>query len=311
MGMVLTGPPVSIVVCTHKLDNYRNLTEAIKSLMAQSYAEKEILVVIDGDQVLYDRVRSDYDGKPAVKSVLLKENRGVSEARNAGIRIAKGDIIAFMDDDAVAAEDWLERLLSTYREFGALAVGGKILPVWEDRAPDYLPQELYWLVGVTNDGFAADRVVEVRNTFGPNMSFQHEVFRQIGLFDRRFGFTRTSRMQAEEPELAFRMKQRLGKGVLYNPQAIVYHKIPPDKTRVGGLLKRSFFQGYSKAFLNRQYPSGRAMSNEKSYLGFLVLHCLPRRAVRFYRPAELKKALFLTAALASVGLGFIYGYLKR
>jgi glucosyl-dolichyl phosphate glucuronosyltransferase len=288
MAVDLAGP-VSIVVCTCKLDNYVNLTAAINSLLSQSYPAMEILVVVDGDQALHDKMLSDYGNHPVVKSFFLKENQGVSGARNAGIKAARGDIIAFLDDDAIAAEDWLDHLINTYREFGALAVGGKILPVWKDRAPDYLPDELYWLVGVTNSGFAAECVVEVRNTFGPNMSFKNEVFQKIGLFNQSFGFARTSHMQAEEPELALRMKQRLGKGVLYNPQAVVYHNISPEKTRVGGLLKRAFYQGYSKAFLNRRYASSGSMNSEKSYLGFLIFGCIPRRAIRFYRPAELKK----------------------
>lgn len=305
------GPFVSIVVCTCSPDNYPNLTAAVDSLLEQNYREKEILIVVDGNPDLYRRVEYSYGRQANIRSFLLPQNSGVSAARNAGIRAARGEIIAFIDDDAVAARDWLEQLLNTYREFGALAAGGKILPAWIRRAPDFLPEELYWLVGATHDGFAADKVMEIRNVFGPNMSFKSEVFRSIGLFNPHFGFSGKSKMQAEEPELAIRMQLKYGKGVLYNPRAIVHHKIPPAKTKAGILLKRAFFQGYSKAVLNRQFASAGAMASEKSYLGYLLFRCFPRRASKLYRLAELKKTVFLLAAVSSVGLGFICGYLKR
>jgi glucosyl-dolichyl phosphate glucuronosyltransferase len=302
---------VSIVICTCSLDNYDNLTSAITSILDQPYPQKEILIVVDGDQPLFQKILSEYGMNPTIRTYFLKENQGVSAARNAGIKAAKGEIIAFLDDDAVAGKTWLENLLKTYREAGAIAVGGKILPVWVGREPAYLSAELYWLVGATHDGFAEEKVVEVRNAFGPNMSFRSEVFRTIGLFNHSFGFSGNSRLQAEEPELALRMRQKFSKGVHYNPDAIVYHKIPTVKTKVGGLLKRSFFQGYSKSMLNRQYASCGAMTSERSYLGYLLFRCIPRRALKFYHLSEIKKTGFLTASIACVGFGYIYGYLKK
>jgi glucosyl-dolichyl phosphate glucuronosyltransferase len=302
---------VSIIVCTYKLDNYDNLTAAIDSLLAQSYPAKEILVVVDGNQALQKKVLSDYGTKPAVRSILLKENRGVSEARNAGIKDSKGDILVFMDDDAVAAEDWLDHLLNTYREFDALSVGGKILPVWPERRPDYFPEELDWLVGATNDGFAEDNVTKVRNTFGPNMSFKREVFQKVGLFNKVFGFIGHSYVQAEEPELALRMKRKFGKEVMYNPKAVVYHKITPLKLKVVVLLKRSFFQGYSKALLRKLDSSADSITTEKSYLKYMLTNRIPYRIIRAYHLSELKKVVILLAVIINVGLGFIYGNLKR
>ncbi len=304
---------VSAVVCTHSLDNYPNLVEAVDSLLAQTHREMEVIIAVDGNVELYERVLAHYGGNKTVSALLLNENVGVSGARNAGIKVAKGDVIAFIDDDAVAEKGWIENLLSTYREYDAAAVGGKILPVWLGGKPDYLPEELYWLAGITHEGFAEEKVVEVRNTFGPNMSFKREVFQKAGMFNENLGFARkgTSYIQAEEPEFALRMRRELGKGVIYNPKAVVYHKIPPAKVKVGLLLKRAFYQGYSKALLKKLSISADSVATERSYLKALLLEYIPGRLKRFYRLTELKKLLMLFACIGAVGLGFVYGYVKR
>jgi glucosyl-dolichyl phosphate glucuronosyltransferase len=304
---------VSAVVCTHSLDNYPNLVEAVDSLLSQTHPEMEIIIAVDGNAELYEKVLAHYGGNKAVKTVLLKENVGVSGARNAGISVARGDVIAFIDDDAVADKEWVENLLTTYRDFDAAAVGGKILPVWLGGKPDYLPEELYWLAGITHEGFAEEKVVEVRNTFGPNMSFKREVFQKAGMFNENLGFARggTSYIQAEEPEFALRMRRELGKGVIYNPKAVVYHKISSAKVKVGPLLKRAFYQGYSKALLRKLNISDDSIATERSYLKALLLQYIPGRLKRFYRLTELKKLLMLFACIGAVGLGFGYGYVKR
>jgi GT2 family glycosyltransferase len=304
---------VSTIVCTHSLDNYPNLVEAVDSLWAQTYPEMEVIIAVDGNAELHGKVSAHYADNKAVKIALLKENVGVSRARNAGISVAKGDVIAFIDDDAIAEKGWIENLLGAYSEHDAVAVGGKVLPIWLGAKPDYLPEELYWLVGITHEGFAEERIVEVRNTFGPNMSFKREVFQKVGLFNEKLGFARKglSYIQAEEPEFALRMRRELGKGVIYNPRAIVYHKIPPSKVKVGTLLKRAFYQGYSKALLRKLKISADPEATERSYLKALLSKYIPRRLRRCYRLTELEKLLMLTACITAVGLGFVYGYVKR
>jgi glycosyltransferase involved in cell wall biosynthesis len=307
---------VSVVVCTHSLDNFGNLREAIDSLLNQTYNQMEIVIVVDGNEDLYDAIVKAYGTRDSIEVVPIEVNIGISGARNIGAKEARGDVIAFLDDDAVADKDWVSSLVDIYKRGDAISVGGKIMPIWLAEKPRYFPEELGWLVGITHEGFAEEKVVEVRNSFGPNMSFKREVFEKIGYFNEKLGFGKrgTSYIQGEEPDFALRMKREMGKGVTYNPEALVYHKIPESKTRPRVLLRRSFYQGYTKALLKRFNPSSESLTTEGSYLSNVFFKFIPRRLKKVFSfnfLEEVKALSLLIASVLSVGLGFIYGYWKR
>jgi GT2 family glycosyltransferase len=307
---------VSVITCTCRDDGFPYLLDAVASLQSQSYPEREIIIVVDGNQELHRKVVAAYDGQPGVRVVASAESVGVSGARDLGLKAARGDVIAFIDDDAAADKDWLEGLVNTYREYDALAVAGGVLPVWLSGKPDYLPDELYWLVGLTYEGYAPGGVGEVRNALGCNMSFKREVFEKVGGFSRGLGFAGrgNSYIQGEEPELALRMKTVMGRGVVYDPALIVYHKVPARKTKLMALFRRAFYQGYSKALIKRVSPSLRPLSTEQSYLNDLLFKYVPRRVKALFlgpgRFSGLKQLLFLSVSIALVGLGFVGGYLR-
>lgn len=296
-------PLLSVVVCTYNPKNYLNLKEAVDSLVHQSYRVTEIIVVVDGVQTLADKISTAYTDNENVKVIKTERGLSITQARNVGIRAATGDIVAFTDDDAVPEKNWLACLVDTYQKTDAVAVGGKILPLWLSGKPAHLPAELYWLVGVTHDGFAEERVIEVRDAFGPNMSFKRVVFETVGYFNENLGFSgrRTSYIQGEEPEFGLRIKKGLGRGVMYNPNAVVYHKVPQAKLKFGVLLNRSFYQGYSKALIQKIASSG-ALNTERSYLKNLFS--------RSTRSRTTKQTAVLLLCVLAVGLGFIYGRIK-
>ena len=180
---------ISIVICTHRSDRYEDFVEAIDSLLSQSYNNLDIVVVVDGNRGLYDKILKigiEEADKVKVKVILNEKNLGLSESRNKGIKEAKGDIIAFFDDDAVADEDWLKELERMCREYDAIAAGGRLMPRWITKKPKLLPEEYYWLIGATHRGFP-EEVTEVRNTFGSNLSFKAEVLKALDGFRSEMG----------------------------------------------------------------------------------------------------------------------------
>jgi GT2 family glycosyltransferase len=256
-------------------------------------------VVVDGNEELYTKIS---ENKNIDKIILNDKNLGLSESRNKGIKEAKGDIIAFFDDDAVADENWLEELVKMYEEKEAIAAGGKLLPKWKKpKKPKFLPEEYYWLVGATHKGFP-EKVTEVRNTFGSNLSFKADVLRELGGFRSEMGVKGKGLLQGEETELCERMRNKFGKGVIYNPDAIVYHKVFPERLKIRFLLKRAFWQGYSKRMMKEL---GYSIEEESDFVKNLIFNSIPERL----KPSltNLLQLVFLGILTLAVAWGYIFG----
>jgi len=293
---------VSVIICAYTSSRFRDLEEAVMSLYRQTYDDIEVIVVIDEDRELYELVKSNMD----VRVVFNERRLGLPGSRNRGIEIAEGEIIAFFDDDAVADRRWIEELVRMYEEFNAISAGGRILPMWMGKKPDFLPEEFYWLIGATYLGFP-DEVREVRNTFTSNLSFRADVIRRLGGFRSELVERGGIPMQSEETEVCERMRMTFGRGVMYNPNAIVYHKVYPDKLRFSYLLRRSFWQGYSKAIMRKTV---NRLDEERRYLMFIVRRMIKRLLRGLSGSVEdLKKFGSIAAFTAAVGIGYVYGTL--
>ena len=299
---------VSVVICTYSFDMLDAFREAVDSILNQTYEDVEIVIIVDGNQSLYDRIVDTYQ---SLTVHLNEENVGLSESRNRGVELATGDVIAFLDDDAVADERWVEALVSVYKKRDVVAVGGKMVGQWVAGKPVFLPEEFYWLVGVTHRGFA-EPGQEVRNTFGSNISFRREVFEEIGTFDPELGRRGSLNMQSEETIFCVRMRKQFGHGVVYNPDAIVAHKIFDYRTEPRWMLERAFWQGYSKQVMKELIHEGG--NNETAFLMQLLGEFIPRRCVDLVWSPTVPKVLQLLSIVVftiAVGLGYGYGVLKQ
>jgi len=300
---------VSVVICTYSLDLYDDLQEAIASVLNQTYDDVEVVVVVDGNTELYRRIQREWADDDRVHTTCNEENRGLSASRNRGIELANGDVIAFMDDDAVAEERWIAELVAVYEERDEVAVGGRMKGRWVAGRPAFLPQEFYWLVGVTHRGFPDEG--EVRNTFGSNISFRAGVLEAIGGFDENLGRKGDRHVQGEETELAARLREESGRTVYYNPDAVVEHKVFEYRTKAGWLLKRAFWQGYSKRAMETILPD--SSGQERDFLSFLLTDSAPERAKKLIRRPSLRKLtqfVMLFVFTAAVGFGYLYGFRK-
>ena len=299
----MSNPLVSIVVCAHRTDRLQDILEAIDSLKAQSYHGIEIITVIDGNPELYEKIRSLAED-PRILVTFNEKNLGLSESRNKGLSMSKGDIIAFFDDDAIAGANWIEELVKMYLDRDAIAAGGCILPLWLGGEPMWLPQEFYWLVGATHKGFPED-VGEVRNTFGSNLSFKSDVLRSLGGFRGEMGVKAKGQLQSEETEICDRMKDKFGKGVVYNNKAIVHHKVFPERLKWRFLLGRAFWQGYSKRVMMEM---GHSLEEEGKFMKTVQNGVIERvKSGSLTKYCQLAILLVLTSA---VGLGYAYRALR-
>ncbi|MFB6227606.1 MAG: glucosyl-dolichyl phosphate glucuronosyltransferase [Halobacteriales archaeon] len=302
---------VSVVLCTYAPDAYDHFTEAAESVLAQTHDDVELVVVVDGTEEVFERVQEDYGSHEDVLLHCNDVNRGLLESRNRGAELASGDVVAFIDDDAVAEDGWIEKLAAAYEAHGIVAAGGKMTAEWVAGKPAFLPEEFYWLVGVTHRGFA-DGEGEVRNTFGSNISFRRGVFLDLGGFDPEIGGRQgDANLQGGETELCARMHAEYGQGVYYVPDAEVAHKVFAYRTRPSWLFDRAFWQGYSKRAMETLAPDSGG--EESDFLRKLLLEFVPGRLWRLVGNPSASGVLQLIALVAftgTVGVGYLYGAIK-
>ena len=302
---------VSVVICTYSGDMYEHFVDSLESIRAQTYEDIETVVVVDGNEALYERVRADYGGDDDLILHCNDENLGLSGSRNNALELVTGDVVALIDDDAVADERWVEELVSVYEERDAVAVGGRMTPIWVAGKPSFLPEEFYWLVGVTHRGFA-DPGEEVRNTFGSNVSFRTEVLQELDGFATEVGRQGEKNLQAHETELCARMREEYGRGVVYNPDAEVGHKVFGWRTDKRWLLERAFWQGYSKRAMET-LVSEESSAEESAFLERLLTEFVPSRVRSLAAGPDAAKAAQLATLFVltgTTGTGYLYGRLK-
>jgi hypothetical protein len=214
-----------------------------------------------------------------------------------------------IDDDAVAHEDWIERLAAVYEETDAVAVGGDVRPDWQAEPPRFFPAEFYWLVGCVEPGFA-DHMEEVRNTYGSNISFRRDAFLEAGGYDTHTGRRGDKHIQAHEAPVCIRIRELTGKGVVYTDDAVVDHKLFDYRGDFRWLVARSFWQGYSKRVMELLYPDEDG--DETDYLRYLFLDRVPRRVkgcVTKPSVAAVLQVLTIFVFTGAVGLGYLYALL--
>jgi GT2 family glycosyltransferase len=266
-------PSVSVVVCCYTEDRWDDIVAAVESVRAQTRPASQLVIAVDHAPELAARVRAHF----AAATVVDNDGpRGLSGARNSGIAAATGEIVAFLDDDAIARPDWLERLCAPYADERVAGVGGRVVPNWDTDRPRWFPTEFDWVVGCTYTGHRDDAGA-VRNLIGANMSFRRSVFAEIGGFDDRVGRTASLPAGCEETEFCIRLRQRRPADVVwYAPDAVVAHRVPASRTRFRYFQARCRAEGMSKTRVARMVGAGDGLASERTY----VLRVLPAGAAR-------------------------------
>jgi len=281
-----------------------DLTELLDSVQAQTQRSIETIIVADGSPELAHGI-ADYIQDKAYRGIQVLYNEGplgLSEARNMAIRQAKGDIIAFIDDDAVLFSDWAEEMVKTYEEDNSvIGVTGPVLPVWQEESMAWFPKEFYWIISCTHQEMIEK--TEVRNGHNSNMSFRREAFEFDELFMTSIGVSvweqgRYQELTSEEPELSLRVKHKTHKRIIYNPKVRVSHKVHKYQTSLRFIVNRAYSEGYAKAILKHRHRSsdveGCVLYTEKVLLRCILFWLVPqaiKRLFRQYHPERLESLM--------------------
>lgn len=310
---------ISVVICAYTEKRWDDLVAAVESVQRQTLSSKEIVVVIDHNPALLRRVQENLSGVIAIEN---GGDKGLSGARNSGWSTAQGEIVAFLDDDAIAEADWLENLAKRYDDPDVVGAGGKIVPLWETSRPIWFPEEFNWVIGSTYRGMPSKNA-RIRNVIGANMSMRRNILAAVGGFRESFGCDKdanTSRGTLkwfnhyagdEETEFCIRVSQQLPGSVwLYAASAVVQHRVSAERTRWAYFLWRCYDEGLGKASLVKLHDASTGLSSERAY----TFKVLPRGVVRGladtflrFKPAGVFCAGAIVTGLGMTTVGYLIG----
>lgn len=230
----------SVIVTTR--DRAPLLEDCLRSILAdRSRAIRELVVVDNASSDATAEVVRDAAAGAAVPVRYVREERlGQSHARNAGAKAARGEILVFTDDDVVVREGWVDALVRGFDDPAVGAVGGRILPDWEEPPPAWLDGPHAQLLTLIDHGAEARDFAEGELPLGANMAVRADVARAFDpLFDPRLGHRGRRRLAHEEYHLMSRI--RLEHRLAYRPDAVVLHRIPRDRVDLSR-MRRAFVE---------------------------------------------------------------------
>lgn len=290
---------VSVIICAYTERRYADIRHAVEALRTQTRDPDEVIVVVDHNETLRSRLTNDLRD-----SVTVIENRhglGLSGARNTGVAAARGDVLLFLDDDAHPEPQWIRRMLAPFTDPAVQVVGGAAVPVWPTARPGWLPPELDWVVGCSYVGLPT-RIASVRNPIGAAMALRRAVFEVVGGFVEGVGRVGSLPLGCEETELCIRLRQaRPDAMILYEPEAVVHHRVTDDRVRWRYLWRRCYAEGLSKAAVAALVGRGDALVAERTYLR----HTLPAALRRDLAGGAFPRAVALLTGVACTGAGYL------
>jgi glucosyl-dolichyl phosphate glucuronosyltransferase len=305
------SPSISVIICVYTEARWDHILAAVDSVRAQTLAAAETIIVVDHNPALYKRLVAFM---PEVTVVENREEKGLSGGRNTGTALAQGEIIAFLDDDAAADQDWLKFLAEGFANPDIKGIGGLTLPDWQTARPSWMPEEFLWVIGSNYKGMPPSGA-PVRNLLGGNMSFRREVFDLVDGFQTGVGRTAASLpLGCEETLFCIRLRQRSpGSLLVMEHRAKVWHYVPDSRCRFSYFISRCYAEGISKAQVTAYVGSGDGLSAERSYVTRTLPLGVARGVADLFRgdPAGLGRAGSIIAGLAVTSVGYLKTKLGR
>lgn len=262
----MAHPLISAIICTHNREQY--LGAAIDSLLSQSIENYEIIVVDNASTdstaaIAQARIQQCEKQQTQASThtpdirYIYEETLGLSVARNTGAAAARGQILAYLDDDAEASEGWLEALVQAFEADEKLAIaGGKVTLIWPPKAspPRWLSDDLSSSLGAYDLG---DQILPIQRPEltprGLNYAVRKAFIDSVGGFDTNLGRVGTNLLSNEEQQMT-RLALDKDWRVTYLPEALVAHNVAPARMKPGWFLSRSWWQGISESY--REQVSG-------------------------------------------------------
>lgn len=256
----MSNVQLSIIVCTYNREKY--LLRTLQHLAKQNsdHSKWEVIIVNNNSSDNTNQIVKDFidnHSKLNFKSFLEKK-QGLTHARNRGIRESLGKIIAFLDDDAFVMKDYSDKVISFFNNHDdAIALGGKIIPIYEGKKPEWMSKFLFPLVAALDMGDKIKLFKGNKFPIGANMAFRAETFEKYGLFDPKLGRKASLLEGGEEKDIFHRLKRNKEK-FYYDPNVVVKHIIPEKRIEDNYIKKLAVGVGTSE----KKRLSGKPLSSK-------------------------------------------------
>lgn len=241
-------PKITVVVCTY--NGAKTLGWCLEGIKAIEYPDFEVIVVNDGSKDACAQIATQ--AKVPNSRVITTENRGLSNARNTGWQEAKGEIVAYIDDDARPDPHWLYYLAHMFRTTNHGGVGGpNLAPLDSEPTADCVANS----PGGPNHVLLTDE--EAEHIPGCNMAFRRSCLEAISCFDATF------RIAGDDVDLCWRL-QKKGWTLGFSPSAMVWHK---RRNSVKAYLRQQRNYGKAEAILELKWPEKYNTAGHLSWNG--------------------------------------------
>jgi glycosyltransferase involved in cell wall biosynthesis len=226
------APRISVVICSYNGAN--TLDQCLQGVLTLNYPDYETIVVSDGSTDATPGIAREYGVK-----LIETPNRGLSSARNTGAEAATGEIVAYIDDDAIPDPDWLAQLAATFATGKYAAAGGpNVLPIGSNGVAQCVANA----PGGPTHVLVSDR--EAEHIPGCNMAIRRDALIEIGGFDPQF------RAAGDDVDVCWRLLDA-GHRIGFNAGAVVHHH---RRSTIRGYLSQQRGYGRAEALLERKYP---------------------------------------------------------
>ncbi len=304
----MNEPLVSVILATRDRPGY--LRDLLDSLRRSTYPLWELVVVDDASDARIEnaRVMAEAGRDITVRLEVNTQARGTVVSLNRGAAVTRGEILAFTDDDSVVDARWLARLVAGYTATQVGGVGGRVIPIENDRVRPLAMRKDLRIGRVDTDGavtsnfdLASDDVVEVDHLAGPNMSFRRELFERLGGFDEHY----VGNGYRFETDWGLQMR-RADLTLLFDAHAAVWHRRAPT----GGNRVRAeeWFYWYARNhiyFLAKNFPRSHA-ARWRFALQFLMRVARQESIPAHIGPYTRGRAI--VRACCGIGVGFMRGW---
>jgi len=296
------SPSMTVLICTH--NRAAQLEGALQSLEAQSLSKDsfEVVVVDNASTDATQKVSEECAERGQLSLRYLKEMElGLDAARNRGIREARGEIVAFLDDDARARDDWAAAILAGFAQHGAPILGGKVKLIWEAERPGWFSDALLKYLIHCDYGEQVLEVTAAPWLYGTNVAFRKSLFQEIGLFRLDLDRKGESLMGGGDTEFFNRARVR-GKTLLYLPSMVVGHLVPAKRLTREFFRERLFYSGFTRAAHGTESP-GRVLAHCALFAAAGPLFALAALALRI---ARSPRSSFAQERRALLAFGYLY-----